>query len=319
MRYTHSRNGNSAHADEETGERIARAMGVFSLGLGLAQVTAPGRMARLIGLENTEGPRKAMRARGVGEITQGLGILSRPRPSGWMSSRVAGDAMDLALLGVAMATKAQQPRRVVAAMAAVAGVTVPDLIGSAKLAAADGDAERPVSVRAAITVRHPREEVYRFWHDFQNLPRFMYHLESVEMTGEGRSHWTARAPLGRHVSWDAETVEDRPGELIAWRSLPGADVENRGVVRFVDAPGDRGTEVHVEVHYEPPAYTLGIALAKITGEEPTQQVKDDLRRLKQVLETGEVVRSEGTPEGIHAGRLLRQRPAQPVPAGRSAS
>jgi uncharacterized membrane protein len=319
MRYTQSRNGDATHADEETGEKIARAMGIFSIGLGVGLVTAPGSMARLVGLESANGTRSMLRARGVSEITQGLGILTRPRPTGWMSSRVAGDAMDLALLGVAMATKAERPRRVAAAMAAVAGVTIPDLVGSAKLAAADGEAERPVHVWAAITIRHPREDVYRFWHDFENLPRFMYHLESVETGEDGRSHWTARAPFGRHVSWDAETIDDRPGELIAWRSLPGAGVPNWGSVRFADAPGDRGTEVHVEVHYEPPAYTLGIALAKIAGEEPTQQVKDDLRRLKQVLETGEVVRSEGTPEGIHAGRLLRQRPAQPVAAGRSAS
>ncbi|MDX6593817.1 MAG: hypothetical protein QOJ13_3013 [Gaiellales bacterium] len=316
---TQSQNGAAHNGHDEGGERLARAMGIFSLGLGVVQIVAPGRLARAIGIEDADGTRAMMRAVGVREIASGVGLLSRPRPAGWMSARLAGDAMDLTLLGVAMGTNAESPARVAAAMATVAGITVPDLIGSARLAAADGQAERPVDVKAAITVRHPREELYRFWHNFENLPRFMYHLESVEVTGELRSHWRAKAPMGRHVSWDAETTDDRPGELISWRSLPGADVENSGIVRFTDAPGNRGTEVHVEIHYEPPAGTVSIVLAKLLGEEPTQQVKDDLRRLKQVLETGEVVRSEGTPEGIHAGRLLRQRPARPLASGRSAS
>jgi uncharacterized membrane protein len=316
---TQSQNGGATNGHDEGGERIARAMGAFSLGLGAVQIVAPGRLAKMIGIQDDDGTRAMMRAVGAREIASGVGLLTRPHPAGWMSARVAGDAMDLTLLGVAMGTNARSPGRVAAAMAAVAGVTVPDLIGSARLAAGGGGAGGAVDVRAAITVRHPRDEVYSFWHNFENLPRFMYHLESVEVAGDRRSHWRAKGPMGRHVSWDAETVDDRPGELIAWRSLAGADVENSGVVRFTDAPGNRGTEVHVEVHYEPPAGMVSIALAKLLGEEPTQQVKDDLRRLKQVLETGEVVRSDGTPEGIHAGRLPRQRPAQPLAAGRSAS
>ncbi|MGS2641315.1 SRPBCC family protein [Streptosporangium sp. LJ11] len=176
----------------------------------------------------------------------------------------------------------------------------------------DRGREGPMSLRAAITINRPRPEVYRYWHDFENLPRFMTHLDSVETTGDGHSHWKARGPL-KPVEWDAEIVEDRSDELIAWRSLPGALVGNSGSVRFADAPGGRGTEVRVNLAYDPPGGRAGLAFARILGEHPEQQVRDDLRRFKQVLETGEVVRSEGSPEGTRALRQAMQRPAQPVP------
>ncbi|MEU8382830.1 SRPBCC family protein [Streptosporangium sp. NPDC048865] len=169
----------------------------------------------------------------------------------------------------------------------------------------------PMSLHAAVTINRPRQQVYRFWHDFENLPRFMTHLESVETAHDGHSHWKARGPL-KPVEWDAEIVEDRTDELIAWRSLPGALVGNSGSVRFSDAPGGRGTEVRVNLAYDPPGGKAGLAFAKLLGEHPEQQVRDDLRRFKQVLETGEVVRSEGSPEGTRALRQAMQRPAQPV-------
>jgi uncharacterized membrane protein len=170
-----------------------------------------------------------------------------------------------------------------------------------------------MQAKTAITINRPVEEVYRFWRDLSNLPSFMNHLESVEVTGDGRSHWTANAPAGRTVSWDAELVEDKPNQRIAWRSLEGSQVSNSGSVSFTPAPGERGgTEVRVELGYDPPGGALGKVVAKLFGEEPQQQVTDDLRRLKQVLETGEVVRSEGSPEGARSLRLVTQRPAQPV-------
>jgi uncharacterized membrane protein len=137
----------------------------------------------------------------------------------------------------------------------------------------------------------------------------MYHLEEVQVRGSGRSHWKAKAPAGATVEWDAEMTEDRPNERIAWRSLPDADVTNSGSVEFRRAPGNRGTEVRVEIRYDPPSGKLGALVAKLFGEEPSQQIGDDLRRLKQVLEVGEVVRSEASPEG--QGRpYLAQRPAK---------
>jgi uncharacterized membrane protein len=156
-------------------------------------------------------------------------------------------------------------------------------------------------------LRLPPEEVYAFWRNLENLPRFMQHLESVRMTDERRSTWRARAPAGTTVEWEAETVEDRPNELIAWRSLPGSSVPNSGQVRFVPAAGNRGTEVHVELQYDPPGGKLGAVVAKLFGREPGQQVASDLRRFKQVLETGEVVHSDAS---IHG----RPHPAHPPAA-----
>jgi uncharacterized membrane protein len=131
-------------------------------------------------------------------------------------------------------------------------------------------------------------------------------------TADGVTHWTARGPAGKAVEWDAEIVEDLRDEVISWRSTSTALVPNSGTVRFSEAPGGRGTEVRVHLRYDPPGGRAGLALARLLGEHPEQQVRDDLRRFKQVMETGEVVRSEGSPEGTRAVRRLRRRPAQPV-------
>ncbi|MEO3811627.1 SRPBCC family protein [Sphaerisporangium sp. B11E5] len=168
------------------------------------------------------------------------------------------------------------------------------------------------ALRAAITVNRPRREVYRFWHDLENLPRFMTHLESVDTMPGGYSRWKARGPANRIIEWDAEIVQDREDELISWRSLEGAAVRNRGSVSFSGAPGGRGTEVRVEMEYRTPGGRVGLVVARLFGEHPAQQVRDDLRRFKQVMETGEVARSEGSPEGTRALRRLFQHTAQPV-------
>jgi uncharacterized membrane protein len=166
-----------------------------------------------------------------------------------------------------------------------------------------------LQVSKSVTIKCPREEVYRFWRNLENLPRFMIHLESVKVTGDGRSHWTAKAPAGTQVEWDAEIVTDQPGTLLAWRSVAGSVVPNEGTVRFADAPADRGTEVRVALQYDPPAGGVGAIIAKLFGEEPGQQIADDMRRFKQVMETGEVVRSDGSLEGAGQG-LFKQRASQ---------
>jgi uncharacterized membrane protein len=141
----------------------------------------------------------------------------------------------------------------------------------------------------------------------------MTHLESV-VIGEDprRSHWKTRALAGRSVEWEAVLVEERPNELIAWRSLEGSDVQNAGVIRFVPAPGNRGTEIHLELSYSPPAGIIGSTIAKLFGGDPGQQIQDDLYAFKQVMETGEVSRSDGNPTG---GHLIKQRPARPLETG----
>jgi uncharacterized membrane protein len=304
-----------ADRQEPAADRVlGGALGWFSLGLGAAQLIAPGSVNRLIGIEDTPRNRNLMQAIGVRELAAATGILSSSRPTGWVWARVAGDAMDLALLGAAGDGRNDQ-RRVAAAAAAIAGITALDLYTSVRLSrdTQDGAREEAMQAKTAVTIRHPVEVVYGYWRDFSNLPSFMNHLASVETTGNGRSHWTANAPAGRTVEWDAEIVVDKRNERIAWRSLEGSQVSNSGAVWFTPAPGDRGTEVRVEFTYDPPGGALGKVVAKLFGEEPQQQVSDDLRRLKQVLETGQVVVSEGSPEGTRFLRLAKQRPAQPIP------
>ena len=156
---------------------------------------------------------------------------------------------------------------------------------------------RGITVRRSVSINKPVEEVYAFWRDFENLPRFMRHLESVTCNGTRRSHWVARAPAGRRVAWDAEVVDERLNELIAWRSLEDADVRNAGTVEFARGSGGRGSTIRVSLTYAPPGGKVAAVIAKLFGEEPGQQVHDDLRRLKQLMEAGELPTVDGQPRG----------------------
>src|SRR5262249_30590570 len=138
------------------------------------------------------------------------------------------------------------------------------------------------------------EELYRFWRNFENLPRFMHNLVSVTSAGN-RSHWVARGPLGMHAEWDAEIITEEPNRLIGWRSLEGSEVATAGSVHFEPAPGGRGTQVRIEMKYDPPAGKVGTLIAKLFGESPDRQIQDDLRRFKQLMEAGEIPTVEGHP------------------------
>lgn len=224
-------------------------------------------------------------ARGLGWLSLGLGLsqLAAPRRLARRLGAGRGRDASAALIGVG-----------------VVGVTLANVLASRRLRRAD----RAVHLARAITVNRPSGEVYRFWRDFRNLARFMAHLESVQVIDERRSRWKAKAIGGVTLEWGSEITDDVPGERIAWRSLEGADVEHTGSVRFERAPGGRGTEIHVEAAYRPPGGAFGAAIVALLGEDPFQQMMMDLRRLKQVIETGEVIRSDAS---IHPGR----HPARP--------
>ncbi len=153
--------------------------------------------------------------------------------------------------------------------------------------------DQSIKVEKTVIIEKPAAELYRYWHDFANLPTFMKHLKSVTVDDEKRSHWVANAPLGQTVEWDAEILKDEPDRLIAWASVENADVDNSGFVRFQPATGGRGTEVKVVIEYNPPAGALGATVAKLFGEEPNQQIGDELRRFKQLMEAGEIATTEG--------------------------
>jgi uncharacterized membrane protein len=279
--------------------RLAKGLGWLSIGLGMAQLLAPRAISRATGVPDHP---LLMRTIGVREIAAGVGILSQRQPANWLWTRVAGDAMDLALLGMAAGSPGTRRSRVTMAAVAVAGITALDVLSSVRhsqrtSAGSNGSTTGVVNVEKSITINRSADECYRFWRNFENFPRFMEHVESVQLTSGNRSHWKAKAPAGTSVEWDAEITVDQPGELLAWHSLKEADVDNAGTVRFERAPGDRGTIVRVELQYSPPGGTAGALIAKLFGEEPSQQIDEDLRRFKWLIETGEIPTNVGQSSG----------------------
>jgi uncharacterized membrane protein len=155
-----------------------------------------------------------------------------------------------------------------------------------------------IKVEKTVTISNKSpEELYQFWRNFENLPHFMKHLKHVSVINNTRSHWIASAPMGGSVEWDAEIINDQENRLIAWASVEGADIDNSGFVRFQRAPQGRGTEVKVVIEYNPPGGVVGDAIAKLFGEEPQQQIGDELRRFKMLMEAGEMATTEGQPSG----------------------
>lgn len=282
--------------------RLARGLGWFSLGLGMTELFAPKFIARISGVpERRSG---VIRLYGLREIASGIGIFAQKNPAEAVWSRVAGDVLDLTSLGLAATSPDAKTGRIGFATANVLAVTALDVMCARQLSTGNSG----VHASATCTVNRSPEEVYSYWRDFRNLPRFMKHLESVEELSEGRSHWVAKGPAGMNVEWDAMIVAEDPGRVITWRSLENSDVDNAGAVLFEAAPGGRGTIVKVNIRYNPLGGAVGAAFARLFGEEPNQQLDDDLRRFKQVMEVGEVVVSEGT---LFGTGYFAQRPAQP--------
>jgi uncharacterized membrane protein len=241
-------------------DSLAQFLGWFSLGLGTAQLLAPKAMCRLVGASGEGLSKHAMRAMGVREATQGIAILTRPRPTTWIWSRVGGDALDLALLGLVAARG--NAKRAVFAMVNVVAVSVPDAYEARHLSRKRGPVHEAMRVRKAVTINRPREEVEQAWAGAQEL---------------------------REKILDAGAA-----------------------VSFSSAPGARGTELAVDLTQDPPAGDLGGAVLKLTGKDLATQLADDLRRFKQLVETGEVARSDATPGGHLLAEHLKQRPAQPL-------
>jgi len=175
----------------------------------------------------------------------------------------------------------------------------------------------PVHVQHSVTINKPVEEVYAFWRNFENFPRFMSHLESVVVTDGRNSHWVARGPMKTSISWQAEITDEEPNRHIVWRTKPDSVFEHRGSVQFRKAPGDRGTEVYVALDYIPPAGRMGDVLAMMLGQSPEQSVREDLRHMKQLLEAGEIPTTEGQPHGRRSliGKLANIATAEPRRGG----
>ncbi len=290
-------------------DKLAEGLGWFSIGLGTAQILAPRVMSRLVGVEDADGNKGLMRFLGVREIAAGVGLLMDPKPTGFAVSRVAGDTMDLALLVKTMANPENNRARALLATAVVAGVGALDVYASEQLkvttpkvdAAPRADGLR---VKKSVTVNRPVEEVYAHWRNFENLPQFMKHLDSVQNTGENTSRWSAGSSQGQSVHWDVQLVEDQTNKLLSWHTIGVSDVTGHGRVEFSPAPGDRGTEVRAVIEYQVPGGSVGNRLARIFRDVPGVKVENQLNIFKQIMELGEEVRSDSS---IHKG----PHPAQP--------
>ncbi len=307
-------------------DKVGRMLTFASVGLGALGLLAPRRVQKMIGVR-CGNYSNLIRFWGARELMSALMIFMQARPSGGVWSRVAGDAMDLGLLGAAFNTRRSNKQRLAGATAFVLGTTAIDALTASQLQRQRAETREAATttrkelkgrrkngaflVTHSVTINRSPEELYQYWRNLENLPNFMYHLERVEVMDGRSSHWVAKAPAGAQVSWDAEITEDRPNERIAWRSMPDAAVTNAGSVRFERAPADQGTVVTAEIEYRPPGGAIGKTVAALFGEEPGQQMKGDLNRFKQVMETGEVMVSDGSMAGL--GQKM-QHPAQPVRA-----
>jgi uncharacterized membrane protein len=298
--------------DHNSKSLLARSLGYLALGLGTAELFTCKRVARLIGLAPTPWTLRTLRALGLRELLTGAGLLGR-RPTPWLAARVAGDALDLSLLLAALRRKkgifggsGRTPRlRVI--LGGVAGVSALDFVtlGLSKLGRTSKTGEPPV-LRASITVRRTPADVYSFWRNFENFPRFVRQLESVNSPDKIRSRWKAKLANQAIVEWDATIVEDTPDQRLVWKvqSPTMRLLVDTIEARFELAPGDQGTEVHVAIHgsrLEKPAAT-----ARWLRKLPEGLLFDGLRRFKQLIELGEITQSDSS---IHQGPF----PARPSP------
>jgi uncharacterized membrane protein len=281
--------------------QIAKGLGWFSIGLGIAELAAPRTMEKVMGLRDRDQRRNVLRFYGVREIAAGVGILTNEQKGAWLWSRVAGDALDLASLGSAYTARDAKKGRLTFATLSVMGVTALDMLCARQLTRSwmSNGSERVIK---SIIIDRPAEEIYGFWRNLSNMPRFMKFVESVEPRGERRARYRVTLPNEGTLDLETEIVEDRPGRLISWRPTGDYPFPPAGTVRFEAAPGNRGTLVRVELNPEGGAMQAGAHIGKAFGV-PQTLIENNLRALKQILETGEVVQSDSSIfPGMHAAQ-----------------
>jgi uncharacterized membrane protein len=269
-------------------EQLADGLGYFSLGLGFTQMLSPTRVNRLIGVRDDPKTRLCQRVVGLQELAAGAGILLLRRPTPWLWSRTAGDVLHLGMLMRAFRGRRESAPRLAAAIGAVMGCLATDAFAATRSTQRQSEEEdRMLEGHASITICADAEELVERWRSFEQDPDSGSRLGPIEV------------------------VEEQPLR-IEWRTKPGAPEQLSGVTRFGLAPAGRGTEIHVRFEFDIPGGAVGQAVKKVAGDDPQQLVRDDLRRLKQLVETGEIVRSEGAPSGSSASDQPKQRPAQPL-------
>ncbi|MBV8772457.1 MAG: cyclase/dehydrase [Deltaproteobacteria bacterium] len=306
------------HIESQNRERIARGLGYFSIGLGLAEVAATDKVAKSIGI--TDNPRGVMRVMGIREIANGVGILAAPREPRWMWSRVAGDAIDLTLLSLALMSPRTSRTRLAGALGAVAAVTALDALCARLLSRQPYQtvgrkwltAGRGLRIQKSISINSSAVELYRFCREPSNLARISNVVESVTSDGDRQLRWRVKGPGESPIEWRMRIIDDRPNELIWWRSSDSAPIEVSGSIRFSSRPDNRGTIVRVEILRRPLSAGMGTSL-QILGSRTEFQVSEALRRLKALIETGEIPTTKGQPSGRPPGLVpVDQEVGQPL-------
>jgi uncharacterized membrane protein len=305
-------------ADRQGGQRElpalnAHTLGWLSIGLGVAALLAPRPVSRMTGLGGHD---SLLRLVGARELASGVGLVTQQQKTPWLWSRVLGDVMDLALIAGALKPANPGRYRALTTAAVVAGIAAADVAASlrSQRSRVRGLTRADAYLEATIIVDKTAQECYAFWRDLRNLPKFTRSLESVTAINSRRSHWVLRGPLGLRWEWDSQMTVDRAGECIAWRSVEGADLQQVALVTFDSATGGRGTLVRLSLHYQPPAGSVGVSVAKLFGSDPRSEAREDLRRFKQLIETGEIPTTRGQPSGRRSligratseGRLSRE-------------
>ncbi|HEY0686429.1 MAG TPA: SRPBCC family protein [Steroidobacter sp.] len=277
---------------------LDRSLGWFSVGLGVAELLAPKTVGRMIGVGDQS---TLLRMCGMRELVSGVGLLSGRAPATFAMSRVVGDVMDLALLGASLRSPDSNPTRVAATATAVASVAALDLYASkVDVRSSFAEATQDVPITASLMINSPPEQVYAYWRKLENLPRFMTHLDSVKELDEKTSEWLAHAPGGVKLQWRSEIVEDEPGRFISWNTCPGSQINHCGSVRFESPPGGKGTLLKIEIYYGLPGGPMAAKVGQLISNGPEAMVMEDLRRLKQLIETGEIATTRGQPSGTRS-------------------
>jgi uncharacterized membrane protein len=282
---------------------IAESLGWLSVGLGLAGLCAPRQVAQLTGLEK----HGLLRLVGARELLAGAGLLTQSDKTPWLWARVAGDVIDLAALALGHTPTSRGRAKAMSAAAVVAAITAADVAATLQYSRGRATRAAPdVYFDRTIIVNKTPRECYDYWRDLRNLANFTVRLEKVIPLDERRSHWVMNVPGGGTVEWTSELTEDKPGERLRWHSTEDSPFQHAGSVTFEPAPAGRGTFVTVGMHYHAPGGTIGTALARLLGSDPFGEVRENLRRFKQLIETGEIPTTVGQPSGRRSllGRLM---------------
>ena len=290
------------HIERRDLDRFARGLGYFSVGLGLTEVAATRTLANGIGISDVRPG--LIRAMGMREMANGLGILAAPRRPQWMWSRVAGDAIDIGLLALAFTSPRTRRGRISAAITAVAGVTLLDVICARLLSRSRRyrqvtrrrlSATRGIRIQKSVAINSSPSELYRFCRDPSNLSKIVNNLHSVTEIADRRWRWSAKDSAGKNIHWLTQIVEERADELISWRTLDSEPLENSGSIRLIPGLDGRGTIVRVEMLFRP-MQRVGTFL-QMLRVHPEFVAAEALRRLKALMETGEIPTTNGQPSG----------------------